>query len=296
MKVLTRRIHPTVYLILGQVCYAIAVNAFFAPNHIAGGGMTGIATMLNALFSLPIGVMTFLLCLPFLAASFLLKGGRYTLRTLLSTVVNAVALDALGWLPCVTDDHLAAALAGGLFYALGAVTMIKAECSAGGTDLIARLIQHVRPGTPLGKCILLVDGVCVLIAALGYGEMEAGFFSIVAVFSASIFTDKLAGGLQNACACQIITQRSPLELSGAIHTRLRRGVTCQTGEGMYTKNQIHILLVVVKAREVFRLKGIVAEHDPAAFLVVTPVNEVKGGGFQNASGAYEPSAVEGPAK
>lgn len=286
MKVSLRPVLPTVYLIAGQLCYAIAINAFFAPNNIAGGGMAGIATMLNALFTLPIGLMTFLLCLPFLAVSFILKGSSYTLRTLLSTVVNAVAVDALSWLPSITDDRLTAALSGGVFYALGAVIMIKAECSSGGTDLIARLMQHLRPGVSLGKCILLVDGACVLIAALGYGAAEAALFSMIAVFVASSFTDKLAGGLQNACAFQIITKQAALPLCSEIQTRLRRGVTRQTGEGMYAKHQLYILLVVVKSREVFRLKSIVAEYDPEAFVVVTPVNEVKGGGFQNPSGAY----------
>ena len=41
--------------LLGSVLYALSVNIFTAPNHIAPGGVTGVSTLLNYLFQLPIG-------------------------------------------------------------------------------------------------------------------------------------------------------------------------------------------------------------------------------------------------
>ena len=39
----------------GSVLYALSVNVFSAPNQIAPGGLTGLSTVLNYLFHLPIG-------------------------------------------------------------------------------------------------------------------------------------------------------------------------------------------------------------------------------------------------
>ncbi|MGI6030375.1 MAG: YitT family protein [Eubacteriales bacterium] len=286
---LWRCVRPTAYMIFGQLCYSVAINAFYAPNHVAGGGLAGIATVINYLIPIPIGLTTFLMSAPFLLIAWFVKGHSYTIRTLVSTVVSVVLIDLLAFLPAATDDRLVAAMMGGAIYAMGAASMVRAECSAGGSDLIARLMQHKWPHFSLGSCILAVDGLCVIAAALGYHDINAGIFSIIAVYSCSVFTDRISSGFQNACSCQIITQQPPQELAHTIQATLHRGVTLQSAEGMYHHQTINLLLVVVKAREVFKLKELVAQQDPSAFVVVTPVNEVKGGGFDSQIGHYETS-------
>ena len=52
------------FMAAGAVVYAVSVNAFTSPNNIAPGGVTGIATMLNYLFSTPIGLVAFLINIP----------------------------------------------------------------------------------------------------------------------------------------------------------------------------------------------------------------------------------------
>ena len=54
------------YLIIavGAVLYALSVVVFTSPNNIAPGGFTAVATMLNFMFSLPIGTFIFLMNIP----------------------------------------------------------------------------------------------------------------------------------------------------------------------------------------------------------------------------------------
>ena len=56
-----KRMHKTkeimldlLFMLAGSVIYAVGINGFTAPNNIAPGGVTGIATMLNFLFDTPI--------------------------------------------------------------------------------------------------------------------------------------------------------------------------------------------------------------------------------------------------
>ena len=54
------------YLVIfaGAVLYGISVAMFTSPNNVAPGGLTGVATMLNYMFSLPIGIMIFVMNIP----------------------------------------------------------------------------------------------------------------------------------------------------------------------------------------------------------------------------------------
>ena len=57
------------FYLLGSVLYALSVNIFTAPNQIAPGGVTGVATLLNYAFHLPIGTMILVINLPLLIAA-----------------------------------------------------------------------------------------------------------------------------------------------------------------------------------------------------------------------------------
>ena len=64
------------FFILGSAIYAASVNIFTAPNNIAPGGLTGIGTMLNYLFDLPIGTMILALNIPLFILGLLFYGKR----------------------------------------------------------------------------------------------------------------------------------------------------------------------------------------------------------------------------
>lgn len=62
------------FYLAGTMLYALAVNIFTAPNNVVPGGVTGVATLLNYLFGLPIGTLIFIINLPLFFLSWLLSG------------------------------------------------------------------------------------------------------------------------------------------------------------------------------------------------------------------------------
>ncbi len=287
------------YFLLGNFTYALALNLFFLENNIAAGGFAGIATVLNAIVPVSVGTVVFLMNLPFLIWAVVAKGWKYTLITASSTLVYSAFINVFSFLPALTHNLLVAAVFGGLLYAVGAVCMLKADASAGGTDLVARLLLTKFRDMSLGNMFMIVDGMTVVFAMVVFRNIELGLYAIVAIYTCSVFTDKIITGFNYASICYVITDRPVEEMAGQIMARLARGVTCQKAVGMYAHSEKNVLMVVVKPKELYRLKDIVAQFDPSAFVVVAWANEVQGGGFQNEHGRYITGAGGGqdtPAK
>ena len=59
-----------------------------------------------------------------------------------------------------------------------------------------------------------------------------------------------------------------------------RGVTALDAMGMYSKSRKQVLLCVVNRFEAMRLRRIIFEADPKAFVIANKTNEVLGEGFK----------------
>lgn len=269
-----------VYLTLGTFLYVAALRLFFVDNQIAAGGFSGIATVINYITPIPIGTIVFLMNCPLIIIAVKVMGWRYCLKTIISMTLYSVALNLAEPISVVTTDRFAASVFGGILYGLGAFFILKARASAGGTDLVARLLLRRFKHISLGKMFLLIDGFCVLFAIVVYGNLESGVYALTAIMVFSYTTDKIVSGFNVADLCYIITSKPPEEMCHDIMRVLHVGVTRQEGLGMYAQTERHILMVVIRPREIQRLKTIIQAHDPEAFLVVAWASEVMGGGFK----------------
>ena len=76
----------------------------------------------------------------------------------------------------------------------------------------------------------------------------------------------------------IITDKAK-EVSSRIMNDLKRGVTSMEGKGMYTGKDRSILMCALTITEAHALKTAVAKEDPKAVVIVSPAQEILGGGF-----------------
>ncbi len=76
----------------------------------------------------------------------------------------------------------------------------------------------------------------------------------------------------------IITDKTT-EVSNRILTDLKRGVTAMQGKGMYTGKDRSVLMCALTVTEIHNLKAAVAREDPKAVVIVSPAQEILGGGF-----------------
>lgn len=268
------------YLLVADILYALALDLFYVHNNIAAGGLAGIATIINSFIPISVGVVIFIMNLPICLWGLKIKGKQYILLSLIASAVYSLIVDLLSFLPCLTDDKLVAVICGGILYGTAAACTIKAQISAGGTDLLAKLIITKLKHLSIGTLLMCIDGCVVVLSMIAYGEIEAGIYAILAIAVCSIVMDKLNSGFNKADVFYIFANVNVDKISQEIMHNLGRGVTSLTGTGMYMNTDRQILFVVVKPNEVPKLKSIVREHDPTAFIVLASASEIIGNGFE----------------
>lgn len=269
-----------VYLLIADLLYALSLNLFYVPHNIAAGGLAGIATAINSIAPVPIGILMFLMNLPICLWGIKVKGVRFVALSMIAMGIYSAFVDILSFLPSLTEDRLVAVICGGIIYGLAASCTIKAQISSGGTDLLAKLIITKIKTMSLGSLYMCIDGCVVVFAIFMYGEIEAGIYAILAIAICSLVTDKLNSGFNKADVFYIFANENIGLISKAIMEDLGRGVTALNGTGMYLNTDRQILFVVVKPNEVPKLKEIVRQYDPSAFIVLASASEIIGNGFE----------------
>jgi uncharacterized membrane-anchored protein YitT (DUF2179 family) len=120
--------------------------------------------------------------------------------------------------------------------------------------------------------------VIIFAAAAGRFGMEAVMVALAMAFVSARAVDLVQEGFTAARTALIVSDR-PDEVRDAIFDRVGRGVTYLEGHGGFSGRRRPVLLVVVAANEVVRLKRLLAEVDRNAFVTISPAKEVLGEGF-----------------
>ena len=268
------------YTMAGIVLYSLSMNLFLVGNRIAAGGVSGIATVLTNLLPLSIGAIVFMLNLPILLAAFFMKGWKYAIGTVIFSTIYSGVIDALSFLPTLTDDPLTAAVFGGVIYGIGMAAITLGRSSVGGTDLLCRLLIVKFPTMRVGRMSLIVDGLVVVLATVVYGQIEVALYAVVTIAVCSFVADRLMINLDRASVCMLITSLNAHDVADPLMEEFKIAVTRINGTGMFTDKERNILLFAISPKEIHEVKHQMADLDPTAFLMVLSANELVGGKYR----------------
>jgi uncharacterized membrane-anchored protein YitT (DUF2179 family) len=267
-------------MFIGSFIYSVAINTFTLPNLIVPGGVIGIATVIHSFTQWPVGTVSLILTVPLFFASLKILGKKTTLKILGASVVFFLMTDVTApFLPQYTENILVAAIFGGVIGGLGLGIMIIRGITTGGTDLLAQIISHYIHALSYGMTLTAVDAIIVVFAAIVFQDLSSMLYAAITIYITGIVIDKVSNGFDSAKLVQIITEK-PEEISKTIMTRMDRGVTLIESRGAYTGKNREMVFIVVKRYELQRLKRIVREFDPGAFIIIGEVSEVLGEGFK----------------
>ena len=264
---------------MGSVIYALAFDLFYAPNDVALGGITGLAQVINHVFPmLPVGILTIAMNIPLFLLGWKYIGFQLLVGSLVSMLVGSTAIDIIAANFTFTPmDPMLAALCGGAMMGLGIGMVFTQGASTGGTDIVARLLRLKMPWLPLGKLMMLPDGIVLTLAVIAFGKLETGLYGLVALFVCTRVMDTVLYGMDTSKIAYIVSDKWQ-EMS-RILLELPRGVTLLQGQGAYTGKETKILMLAFKQKEIVRIKRAVHQVDPDAFMMVCNANEVLGLGF-----------------
>ncbi|MFB9276321.1 YitT family protein [Cohnella cellulosilytica] len=265
-------------MLVGAFFIAASFNLFLLPNRIASGGVSGISIILNTLAGIPPAYSQWALNVPLFIAGVLVLGKPFGLKTVVGSIVLPLfVLLTSHWAP-PTHDPLLSAIYGGLGVGIGLGLVFRGRGSTGGLDVAAQILHRVL-GIRLGLAIAALDGLVILSAGL-FISLENALYALIGLFTTSKTIDIIQSGLQTSKAAYIIS-RDPKRVSAAILHELDRGLTLLQGTGGYTGDERPVLLTVVGQSEVVRLKLLVRDADPDAFVIITNAAEVLGEGFRD---------------
>ncbi|WP_227395029.1 YitT family protein [Jeotgalibacillus aurantiacus] len=265
------------FIVLGAILMAVGLELFLVPNQVLDGGIVGISIILSYLTGWRLGLFIFLLNIPFFFIGYKQIGKTFALSTLLGISVLSISTYFLHDFEVFTDDLLLATVFGGITLGIGVGTVIRYGGSLDGTEILAILFNKNLPFS-VGEIIMFFNFFIFIVAGFVF-EWDRAMYSAIAYFIAFKTIDIVIQGIDESRAAWIISDQYT-EIGDAIIDRLGRGVTYLNGQGGFTLHQKKVVFCVITRLEEAKLKGIVEDIDPGAFLAVGNIAEVRGGRFK----------------
>lgn len=257
----------------GSLLCAVSVNAILIPQEFIGAGFTGVALVLHYLFpSLEVPVVYFAMNIPVFLLGWAYVGRRFLLYSIVGMLIFSAALN---WshVPLPVENKILGALLAGIIMGVGSGIILRSWGSAGGADILSVILLK-RFSIRLGSTVLAFNA-CVLVAGGLLFSLESALYTLVYLYVNSNMVNLVVTGLSQRKAVYIISP-SWEDISHGILEKLNRGVTILEGEGGYSGKPEKILFAVITFRELSRLKRLVRDVDPNAFMVVSDTLEVMG--------------------
>ena len=262
---------------LAVILAAFGLKGFLIPNHFIDGGVTGISLLTAQLTGISVSIWLVLFNIPFIILGIRQINRGFAFSTAIAIISLALILLFVDF-PVITHDKLLISIFGGFFLGSGIGLAIRGGCVIDGTEILAVYITR-RSFLSIGDVILLINVFIFLIAAFIL-DIETALYSILTYLSASKTVDFIIQGIEEYTGVTIISNKSNA-IRRVIMEKLGRGVTIYKGErgmGESTLNKdIDIIFTVVTRLEVSKLKTEIELIDHKAFIVMSAINETKGG-------------------
>jgi uncharacterized membrane-anchored protein YitT (DUF2179 family) len=264
-------------IIAGSLLVAVSLNILLIPHGLLSGGVAGLALAFLYLFKIPVYSSILLLNIPIfwwgareINRQFLL----YSLAgTLALTIFQATTYNLIEPLP--VDLFLASIFGGGLS-GVGLGLVFRGHGSTGGTDIIAVILKK-KKNMSIGE-VGFYANLLVITISLAFFPLDIVLYTVISMFVAGKMIDVTITGFNLNKSVMIISNMSE-EIGGRIINEMHRGVTYFSGWGAFTRENKTIINCVANRFELAKLKHIISEIDPDAFVYISDATEVLGKGF-----------------
>lgn len=271
-KEILRTIFEFSLITMGAMIAAFSIEEFLVPCTILDGGIVGLSIIINHLSGVHLGVLTFLINIPFLIIGTRRMGKAFIAKSLYAMIIFSICLELFSGLVNATTDYLLAVCFGGLILGLGVGLVIRYGGCLDGTETVAILLNK-NYGLPVGQTVLIFNIFIYAIAGVLYG-VDRALYSLLTYFITSKVLDMVENGMDEAKAAMIITNDAT-KISDMIYKKLGRTVTIMEGEGLVSGKKT-VLYCVLTRFEIQQLKSIIRSIDTSAFVTVTDVSEIIG--------------------
>ncbi|WP_066187958.1 MULTISPECIES: YitT family protein [Gracilibacillus] len=262
---------------IGGFITAYGLEAVLIPNNVSDGGVTGLSIVGSQWTGLQLGILITLLNIPFIILGYKRIGQNFAIYSIIGIISLAVSTNLMHHIPTIIEgDTLLITVVGGIIIGFGMGLALRNGGALDGIDMLAVLLSKKSPfGT--SDLILFLNMFVFIIVSTVFG-FQGAILSAIAYFIASKVIHIVEEGLSGTKTFNIITDQ-PEVMAKTIADRLQRGSTYKTVQGSYSKEEFVEVSCVVNRLEESKMKEIIQEIDPKAFVTVYDTSEVRGGSF-----------------
>ena len=263
------------FLTVGPFVAAFALEIFLVPNNIIDGGIVGISIILSYLTKINLGLLIFIINIPFFFLAFNKIGKKFVLQTFYAIGMLSLALNLFNSHEHpVTHDLLLSTVFGGIILGTGVGLVLKNEGSLDGTEIMS-LVLSKKFGFSVGEWIMLFNIFIYGAAGIVFGWNKA-MYAVLTYFIAFRVVDVVLEGLNSAKSIEVISEKAT-EIGDELLEKLDIGVTYLKGIGAYSGTEKTLIYCVVSRLELAKMKEIIKRIDPNAFISIVDVHEAYGG-------------------
>jgi uncharacterized membrane-anchored protein YitT (DUF2179 family) len=277
LKSTRNHVKSFLFVVLSSLLGALAIKIFIENGNLFPGGFAGVSVLIQRLtlryydIAIPFGVLYLTLNIYPTILVYHYVGKWFTRYSILQIVLVSLFVEIIPEI-VITNDILLIAVFGGIFSGLAASLSLMANASGGGTDFIALYISH-KTNTQSWNYILAGNAVILGVAGLLFG-WEIALYSIIFQFVSTTIVSNLYQRYK-LMSIRMFTAY-PEELTKAILSQTRHGITKIWGEGGYSKKEVCMLYMVVNTYEVNQVVNIAQSVDEKVFIDISKTEKVIG--------------------
>lgn len=267
-----------VSLLVGTFILSLSFTLLQGPNQIASGGITGASLVFGYLFHIPSFVILLMATVVLLLVSVYFLGVQSILKSVVGSLLIPMFVYMTSELSPLTNDPLLASIYGGLGVGVGLGIVFSVGGNTGGFTLISQILHKVKAVKP-STSVIIMDAAIIVLGGIVFSP-ENALYALVGAFVTRKTMDLILGDKSRSKVAYIISSKEyeTRIIESVIH-ELDRGLTKITGAGGYTNSERTIMMIVLDPLKVTKLRTIIQEIDPHAFIIFCEATEVFGEGF-----------------
>lgn len=304
-KTILKGIKEYSFITMGILSYVLGWTVFLVPNNLVGGGVTGLASIIQYATkgAVKLGITYFVLNAGLLVLALYILGKNFGVKSIYAIILASVGLNLFqSIIPqgicnelSVENGKLMSTIIGGMMSGVGIGLTMGQGGSTGGTDIIALIVNKYRNVSP-GRMILWIDVVIISSSILVPSYTASGellpltekittiVYGLILIVVNSTVLDLYMSGTRQSVQV-FVWSKHYAEIADMVSNQLHRGVTVLDGKGWYTKKPIEVVMVLTRKSDLKILLKMVKNIDSDAFISVASVTGVYGKGFDAIRGA-----------
>lgn len=270
-------------LTLAGIINAVGITIFLNPVNLYDSGISGTSMLIAQITPEWVSLSMCLLVLnvPLFLYGLKKQGKLFTFYAIYTVgvysivawlITDVLPIDVSMASPLAGTDLLLCALFGGLISGIGSGLAIRSGGAMDGIEVMA-VIFAKKMGITVGTFVMVYNIILYVICGFAIQSWILPLYSVVTYMAALKTVDFIVEGFDRAKSAMIITDK-PDEICRELSAAFETGTTKIDAVGGYSNSSKTIVYFVVNRFQVTRMKDIVKDIDPKAYITISEVADV----------------------